>query len=70
MNNNNNTNQGKEVNILNSVNVLIGALEIAQKNGTYTLEQSAEIYNNIKVLKLFFEKLVQEQKNKTEIKDI
>ena len=53
---NNQQNQQQMPTTIDAVNVMFKALEKAQKAGTYTFEESSNVYISMRILKDFVEK--------------
>lgn len=58
--------------VVKSFNYLVETINVGNKNGSYSFEQSAEIYKSLNVTKDFLEKFIKqenEQKDKKNIKN-
>ena len=51
----------KQLTIIDAVNTTFNALELAQKRGAYTFEESTAIFHSIKMMKQFFEEINKQQ---------
>lgn len=52
--------------LVGPINRIFAYLQIAQKNGTFTLMQSADVYEQIKKIKWFFQQNASNSKNAVE----
>ena len=55
----------KQVNVLDAVNNLFGGLELSQKKGLYSFEESAKLYESMVIVKQYFSQ-VQEAQQKAQ----
>ena len=53
--------QQQQPTILDVANSVFGALELAQKRGTYSFQESAAIFQNMSMMKQYFQKVAEQQ---------
>ena len=53
--------QQQQPTILDVANSMFGALELAQKRGTYSFQESANIFQTMSLMKQYFQKVADQQ---------
>ena len=51
----------QQTNVLDAVNQLFAGLEVSQKKGLYSFEESAKLYGSMVVVKQYFKNVVEQQ---------
>lgn len=52
----------QQPNVLEAINNLFGGLEISQKKGVYSFEESAKLYGSMLIVKQYFTQVTEAQK--------